>query len=238
MSNLGKLIHAVEQLGDLADELVFVGGCTTELFITDKGSDYVRPTIDVDAIVQAVTYVQFTDFERRLRAAGFSNDTSEGAPICRWRNGETLLDIMPVDGTFLGFNSKWYAEAVDAAILHEIKEGSFVKAVSPPYFLATKLEAFVDRGKNDHLGSRDLEDIITIINGRKEIVEEMAAAEGTVRTYVGRTLGSLLGERGFIDSLPGHLNPDPERIDIVHNRLEELSRLSTDSDERARDGSA
>ena len=208
------------------DELVFVGGCTTELFITDLGSDYIRPTIDVDAIVQAVTYVEYTAFEDRLRAAKFSHDTSTGAPICRWKKGETLLDVMPVEGAVLGFNSKWYAEAVESAEVHKITEKLFVKAVSPPYFLATKLEAFFDRGNGDYLGSRDLEDIITVVNGREEIVAEMASAKEAVRSYVAVEVRTLLGERGFIDSLPGHLNPDTARISIVRERFELISRNS------------
>jgi hypothetical protein len=130
---------------------------------------------------------------------------------------------MPVDGEFLGFSSKWYREAVNAAEVHEIADKVFVKVVSPPYFLATKLEAFIDRGKNDYLGSRDLEDIITVVNGREEIVGEMARAKETVRLYVTKEIGTLLNKRGFIDSLPGHLNPDADRIDIVLQRLEHLS---------------
>lgn len=224
MSNLGRLIQAVEQLGDLARDLVFVGGCTTELFITDKGADYVRPTIDVDAIVQAVNYVQYTDFEKRLRAADFRHDTSEGAPICRWKKGETLLDVLPVNGTDLGFHSNWYSEAVDTAETHEIAEGLFIKAVSPSCFLATKLEAFLDRGNNDYLGSRDLEDVVTVVNGREELIAEVATAKEEVRTYIRETIGKLLGERGFIDSLPGHLNPDMNRINILQERFESLGR--------------
>ena len=232
MSNLGRLIQAVEQLGDLAGDLVFVGGCTTELFITDKGADYVRPTIDVDAIVRAATYSQYTDFEKRLRDAGFRNDTSEGAPICRWKKGGTLLDVLPVNGADLGFTSNWYAEAVDAAQVHKVAEGLFLKAVSPPYFLATKLEAFKDRGKSDYLGSRDLEDIVTVVNGREEIVAEVAAANESVRSYVSEEIGNLLAKRDFVDSLPGHLNPDTARINILRERFESLSRLSIKADEQ------
>lgn len=225
MSNLGRLILAVEQLGDLADELVFVGGCTTELFITDPGSAYIRPTIDVDAIVDAVTYGQYTDFEARLRAADFSHDTSEDAPICRWKKGETVLDVMPVQAAFLGFNSKWYAGAVESAQQHKITDKLSIKAVSPPYFLATKLEAFTDRGKGDYLGSRDLEDIITVVNGREELLTEIENAQDAVRSYVATEVRALLDQRGFVDSLPGHLNPDTGRISIVRRRLELIGGL-------------
>jgi hypothetical protein len=36
--NLEMLRSAVVNLGDLADEMVFVGGCTTGLLITDEGA--------------------------------------------------------------------------------------------------------------------------------------------------------------------------------------------------------
>ena len=43
---------AVEQLGDLANEMVFLGGCATGLLITDPAAPAIRVTRDVDAIVE------------------------------------------------------------------------------------------------------------------------------------------------------------------------------------------
>ena len=56
--NLEMLRIAVENLGKLADEMVFVGGCTTGLLITDEGAAEVRPTDDVDSIVEITSYGQ------------------------------------------------------------------------------------------------------------------------------------------------------------------------------------
>jgi hypothetical protein len=50
--NLEILTTAVEQLGELVDELVFLGGCATGLLITDPAAPPIRITRDVDAIVQ------------------------------------------------------------------------------------------------------------------------------------------------------------------------------------------
>lgn len=41
----------VRVLAQLLNELVFVGGCTTGLFITDPAAGGIRPTRDVAAIV-------------------------------------------------------------------------------------------------------------------------------------------------------------------------------------------
>lgn len=60
--NLEMLRVAVENLGDLADEMVFVGGCTTGLLITDEGAAEVRATDDVDSIVELTSYAQYNTF--------------------------------------------------------------------------------------------------------------------------------------------------------------------------------
>ena len=39
------------------------------------------------------------------------------------------------------------------------------KVVGPAYLLATKLHAFQDRGEIDYRGSKDLEDIVTLLGG-------------------------------------------------------------------------
>ena len=53
------------------------------------------------------------DFSERLRKRGFQEDTSEGAPLCRWRQKTTTLDVMPLDAKILGFSNIWYRPAMD-----------------------------------------------------------------------------------------------------------------------------
>lgn len=50
--NLELLMMAVDQLGELTSELVFVGGRATGLLITDVAAPPIRITRDVDAIVK------------------------------------------------------------------------------------------------------------------------------------------------------------------------------------------
>ena len=86
--NLELLAEAARLLKPLLGELVFVGGSTTAILITDKAAAEVRPTYDVDAIAGISSYA---DFSERLRRCGFSEDASEGAPICRWRLKKTIF---------------------------------------------------------------------------------------------------------------------------------------------------
>ena len=112
-----------------------------------------RPTYDVDAIAEITSYAAYTDFSELLRKLGFTEDTSEGAPICRWRQKKTILDVMPIDEKILGFSNRWYKPAMDTALVHELEPGLRVRVVTGIFFLATKLEAFGGRGKNDYLSS-------------------------------------------------------------------------------------
>jgi len=50
--NRQLLIRGARALGELCEELVFVGGCTTGLLITDAAAPDVRVTRDVDVIAE------------------------------------------------------------------------------------------------------------------------------------------------------------------------------------------
>ena len=89
--NLELLAEAARFLKPLLGELVFVGGSTTALLITDKAAAEVRPTYDVDAIAEISSYAAYADFSERLRRCGFTEHTSDGAPICRWRQKKTIF---------------------------------------------------------------------------------------------------------------------------------------------------
>jgi hypothetical protein len=109
-----------------------------------------------------------------------------------------------------------------------LEPGLTILMVSPVHFCASKLEAFGDRGKNDYLGSRDIEDLIAVVDGRAELVGEIKAALSDVRSYLAKEIRKLLGKRGFGDALPGHLAPDPasqERITTVMARLKEIASI-------------
>jgi hypothetical protein len=76
--NLQLLVDAARLLKRILNELVFLGGCTTALLITDKATADVRPTHDVDAIAEITSYAAYTVFSGRLKDLGFTEDTSEG----------------------------------------------------------------------------------------------------------------------------------------------------------------
>ena len=174
--NLLILMLAVDKLVELADEMVFLGGCATGLLITDPAAPPIRVTKDVDAIVQVVSRADYYRFSEKLCAKGFKEDTSGDAPICRWVSEQVILDVMPTDAQILGFGNRWYASAVEHAVNIQLPSGKPIRMVSAPYFLITKLEAFDGRGRGDYLGSHDIEDLIAVLDGRPSIVDEVVLA--------------------------------------------------------------
>src|SRR2546426_1574466 len=101
--NLALLNSAARKLKPVLDKLVFVGGCATGLLITDEAAAGVRPTKDVDVVTELSSYVEYLRLSDHLRDLGFKEDDSEGAPVCRWRADELILDVMPDDEGALGF---------------------------------------------------------------------------------------------------------------------------------------
>jgi hypothetical protein len=224
--NLRLLEAAVELLKPLLDELVFIGGCTTGLLISDPAATGIRVTKDVDAIVELASYGEYAALSERLRGLGLNEDHRDDAPMCRWRRGDLMIDIMPTDERILGFSNQWYVPAIESAQQREIS-GIRARVITSTYFLATKLVAFRGRGQDDYGGSHDLEDVIAVIDGRPEIVDEVRNASRDVRSYIASEIGRLLQVRGFVDALPGFLLPDAgsqARYPILRARLNALAR--------------
>jgi hypothetical protein len=179
------------------------------LWVTDPAAPALRPTKDVDVVLEVTTRAAFYDFERRLRDHGFAEDKLDGI-ICRWRHraSDLTLDATPADPRSLGFANRRQAAAIPHAIERRLPSGAAIRAVSPPYLLATKLEAFKSRGRDDFLASRDFGDIIALVDGREELTIEVARADYEVRSYIGSEVQRLLAHPRFPDGLFGALRPD------------------------------
>jgi len=178
--SLARLADAAAKLGPLLDRIAFVGGCVTGLLLTDPAAAPVRPTLDVDAIIAIASYAEFSLLGNRMREMGFRESRAEGAPVCRWLNGDLIFDLMPTDATILGFSNVWYRPALESATKTRIGEYE-LRVITAPYFLATKLAAFRGRGRNDFRMSRDLEDIVTVVDGRPELIDEVHLAAEDLR---------------------------------------------------------
>uniref|UniRef100_A0A831U276 Uncharacterized protein n=1 Tax=Geobacter metallireducens TaxID=28232 RepID=A0A831U276_GEOME len=220
------ITHVARRLGGLREKLVFVGGAATGLFITESAAPEPRVTQDVDLIVEVISHADYYLLEETLRRIGFSPDMTDGAPICKWLVDGIVVDVMPTDAEILGFSNQWYLPAVRSAISMEIEPGLEILVATAPFFLATKIEAFHGRGGGDFMASHDIEDIVALLDGRREIVEEVRNAPEELRIYLSEQFQGFLKNVAFRESLPGHLPPDAAsqaRLPLIMRRIAEIS---------------
>ncbi|MBU2573860.1 MAG: hypothetical protein KKH28_07290 [Elusimicrobia bacterium] len=205
MKNIEMLAVIAKGLGPLKDKVVFVGGSTVSLYLTDPAAPSVRPTEDVDCVIKIVTRGQYYKLEKELEKLGFGHAMEGNNPICRWKYSGLTADIMPTEGTALNFKNSWYPDGYANSQAVELPGGEKVRVFTPPYFLASKIEAFLDRGRGDFLTSPDMEDIIAVLDGAENVAEEMSRAPGKVKEYLAAKFADFLKDDRFLESLEGNL---------------------------------
>lgn len=134
---------AAEALGPLLSDVVFLGGASIHLWVSDPAAPATRATNDVDVISAVAGKVGY------------------------------YLDVMPADENVLGFSNQWYDRAIAMSVELSLSNGMKIRAATPPSIVATKLAAWHGRGNNDMLGSLDLHDVLVLIDGRKELIAEI-----------------------------------------------------------------
>jgi len=224
--NIQAVQVVAKALADLLDEFVFLGGCAAGLLITDAARPPVRATQDVDLITEVGSRAGYYRLSEKLRQLGFHEAPDD--VICRWHYGNLKVDIMPTDEKILTFSNKWYPDAVNNAVQIQLPNGLNIRVVSPPHFLATKLEAFHGRGKGDYGASHDIEDIISVVDGRPEITQEVASSDEPLRLFLQEEFDALLGDKQFTETLTWHLPGDAAnqgRVTLVIERLLKIAGL-------------
>mgnify|MGYP006298455051 CR=1 FL=1 len=226
---MNKNIEMIDEVSILLDELtekvVFVGGAVTSLLITDPALSDIRPTKDVDVIVEVTSYIEYSKLEEDLRNKGFKQRIKSNDPLCRWIIGNTIVDFMPTDTKILGFSNLWYSDAIQNYTLQKMPGGRTIKIVTPPYFIGTKIEAFLGRGNNDFIMSHDIEDIITIIDGREELSNEIKISPFNLKQYIQNHLSEFKKNHQFRDAIAGYLPTDlnsQKRFSVIINRIEHI----------------
>ncbi len=224
-SPIGAMKAVARVSNELEGNYAFLGGAVVNLLLDDPALSEVRPTKDVDVVIEVLSHVDYTKLEERLRGLGFSHDDQEGAPSCRWILNELTVDIMPTHGGLQGLNTAWFPEALKSAQLIEA-EGAKLKIVSPVGFLATKYVAFQDRGEGDFYSSIDMEDFVTVIDSRAHIVLEIENAETDLGQYVTGAVRTLLQNEDFQDALSGYLPSDEASQARLPELREKLSHMA------------
>ena len=187
-------------LDELKNEVVFVGGAIASLYITDEGVQRIRPTEDIDCVIEVTSRRSYYQLEKKLENLGFTHSMQEGDPICRWNYKSYTVDVMPDDPEILGFSNKWYKNGITNAEKITLPRGTKVFIFTLPYFIASKIEAFDNRGGGDYRMSADIEDIITVLDGQLDFEKLLEAPDN-------------LKDDLFIESISCHVEPGESNLE-------------------------
>lgn len=219
---------------ELLAQVAFVGGCTTALLITDTFTlEAVRFTDDVDVIVHILGFGRWQQLLTELRTRGFRESPQDDI-TCRMRLAragaqELIVDFMPDDAEILGFTNRWYADAVHTATNFSLRSGTVIRVVSPVHFVATKLEAYRGRGNNDPLASRDMEDLLSIVDGREALLEEITGSAPELQGYIAGQFSQLLQHSDFDYAVQAAARNSRGREDIIFKRWQTIASIAPDN---------
>jgi len=204
-------------------EVAFVGGCTTAMLVTDAAVlDDIRFTDDVDLVIELAGISAWQQLIERLATKNFKI-TGEDEVNCRFRFNDVIVDVMPSDPAVLGYANRWFVEGLARADKFTLPSGAVIQIFKPAYFLATKLEAFSGRGGGDPY-HKDVEDIIILVDGRTELLEEVRQAESELKDFITSGIRELMVLSGidYVIESSGSVQANPERGRIIHRRMKDL----------------
>lgn len=222
--HIAMISLAAEAMGpELCREVTFVGGCTTALLLTDRyAMTQVRHTDDVDLIVSVIGIAGWYALVSTLREKGFREQlTTEDGPVCAMTLGSLRVDFMPDDESVLGFGNYWYKAAAQNATFHKLTAQLIIRLVTSVYFVATKLEAYLHRGNHDPIESRDIEDILTLIDGRPELLQEILDSTDELKKYFSEQFSLLLKHGDFAYAIQSAAG-DGSRQALVEEKIKTI----------------
>jgi len=200
-TNITMLQTVAVGLRYLKDDMVFVGGAVAELYASNAELSDIRPTVDVDCVIELRSKAAHAKLEDNLRTLGFANDTSKEAPICRWIYQNIMVDIMPSNSSVLGFSNRWYDEGIKNKISKTLPNGTKIFLFPPEYYLAAKFEAHNGRGGNDLRQSHDFEDIIYMLDNCSDLLENIQMANVNLKDYLKNECTDLLNDVSLIEGI-------------------------------------
>lgn len=209
-------------LGDLNNQVVYVGGAMVSLYINDSAAEDIRPTKDIDLAFQIATYAKLEELREDLVTRGFYQ-SAEDSVTCRFRYEDLLVDVMTTETVGWAPSNPWFKKGFDKSIPIEL-DGIVINVLPLPYFLATKMKAFFERGIKDVYASHDLEDLVYLFNYTTDIDAQILASSQEVQQYLADKLVRITENQTIITAIRGSLYYEQadERFQIIQERIQTI----------------
>ena len=210
----------VTGLGDLGDSMVFVGGSIVSFYADDPGAGEARPTEDIDMTLSSTGSYSWDLIQEELIELGFN--PNPGRSICSYTFEGIEVDIMPSTAGSPGPVNSWYEPGFDTKVFVRVGNVS-ISLLSAPYFLASKFEAFQDRGADPRL-SDDLEDIVYVLDNRINLVDEITKTDDEVKNFIVESLRNFQNHPNWEEIISAHLETE-ERFPMIAKKIEQITSL-------------
>ena len=222
--NINAIVKVAQALEEINDEVIYVGGAIIGLYATEDGADIPRPTTDIDISVQISTYSQMDELRERLASKGIY-PAPEEMILYRYTYEGILIDFIPIEDTPLGPTNKWFKPGFKRAVpiaIGEIK----IRILPVSYFLATKWEAYMNRGDDPRM-RHDFEDIIYVLDNNLNLLENVEQAEKEVQAFLKEMSLKILSDSSVNEIIECHLSSSTaeERGDLIIKKLEQIEKL-------------
>lgn len=219
--NTYAVAEVAKALRELKEQMVFIGGAVVSLYADDPSADEIRPTADIDLTINLMNFSSWTRMQERLAQLGFYPDPY-GHAICSYKYNNIPVDIMPAEDSHLGQSNRWYKigfeDLCQTKALDEV-----IQILSAPVYLATKFEAFNDRG-SDYRTSHDFEDIVYILDNRMTIVADVNKAHPDIKAFLQHEFSKIIQNPLSEEILSAHIHPIQveERYPIVLEKINQI----------------
>ena len=222
LTNKERICQIANALKELNDDVVYVGGAVIQFYSSDPAAINPITTTDVDCVVDVNSYSEYITFIEKIYSLSFSNDTSEGAPICRYLYNGEKVDFMPKVDTGIGESNRWYLSGLKEKRGFRLDANTIIYLLPIPYYLATKLEALHSRGGSDYRGEKDFEDIVFVLNISYNLLENIHLLENQELTdYLKNKFSEVLIRPNIREEIESALL-EPERLNVVLAKMRDI----------------
>lgn len=200
-----------EGLGDLNDQVVYVGGAVVSLYIDDSAADDVRPTKDIDISLEIMSLSELENLREALSQKGFKQ-SSEDDVVCRFRYQDIKVDVMSTTAIGWAPANRWFAPGFERSYVQQLEDLQ-IRLMPLTYFLATKFEAFKDRGSKDPRTSHDFEDIVYLLNHTSDIEQQVLyETDEEVKKYLIDSFKEIIDSPSIQEAIIGNLFYEEQEV--------------------------
>ena len=222
--NLRILARIAQALAPIQQPIVFVGGAVTSLYVNDAAADDHRMTMDVDLSLEIASSTELEALRLKLLELGFVQSVEDTVP-CRFRFEQVQVDVLSTEGVHWAPGNRWFAMGFKQLERVNVLD-TWVDILPVAYYLAAKFDAFTDRGQKDPFVSKDLQDIVYIMDFRQHLFDELAQADRSVKAYLQECFCTIRTDSLLQEVVLGNILPHQQmqRFTALMNAIDKFAQ--------------